>query len=48
MEAVCAKHVDAIVQALGLESVASTVSGWRIAGKGASVAQTVTLKYLFT
>ncbi len=33
-EAVCAKHVDAIIRALGLETVASTVSGWRVAGKG--------------
>jgi len=33
-EAVCAKHVDAIIRALGLEAVATTASGWRVAGKG--------------
>ncbi|MBN1671032.1 MAG: ATP-binding protein [Kiritimatiellae bacterium] len=33
-EAVCAKHVDAIIRGLGLETVASTASGWRSAAKG--------------
>jgi AAA+ ATPase superfamily predicted ATPase len=33
-EAVCAKHVDAIILALGLEAVAKAVSGWRFTGRG--------------
>jgi len=32
-EAVCAKHVDAIIRALGLESTALTASGWRAGAK---------------
>jgi len=33
-EAVCAKHVNAIIRALGLEAVAGTVGSWRVTGKG--------------
>jgi len=33
-EAVCAKHVEEIIRALGLETVAAKVGGWRVAGKG--------------
>ncbi len=33
-EAVCAKHIEAIIRALDLETIASTASGRRFAGKG--------------